>query len=371
MASTPGHPPFPPDPPVIRPSAGALGRSWKWLRYVLGLGVAGLAVWAVTGKSDELSGASQYLLHLRWEWAVVAAVAEALSYMSFAAMQRRLLGAGNVAIPMASMTGITVAGNAIQNSLPAGVVLSAAYSYRQYRRWGADEVLAAWVVVAMAGVTLVSLAALAAIGLAMAASTGSALDLVGAIVGVTVVAAVVVAAWAKRTFLIAHAVRLVRLSQRFLHRPAGDAHEVVAGAIERMSRVAPSKRQWAWATCFAMGNWLADLACLTISFLAVGAGVPWDGLLLAYTAAQLATNLPITPGGLGVVEGSLTVALVAFGGGQASTVAAVLVYRVLNYWLMLPVGWGAWAVIALKGRRHAVKASAEPLAAAVPEGGAA
>ena len=42
--------------------------------------------------------------------------------------------------------------------------------------------------------------------------------------------------------------------------------------------------------------------------------------------AQLAANLPITPGGLGVVEGSLTIALVAYGGGRDSTVAAVLLY---------------------------------------------
>ena len=61
-----------------------------------------------------------------------------------------------------------------------------------------------------------------------------------------------------------------------------------------------------------IGSWTAR--CLALSFLALGAGMPWKGLLLAYGAAQLAANLPITPGGLGVVEGSLTIALVAFGG---------------------------------------------------------
>ena len=40
---------------------------------------------------------------------------------------------------------------------------------------------------------------------------------------------------------------------------------------------------------------------------AVHAPVPWRGILLAYGAGQLAVNLPVTPGGLGVVEGSLTV----------------------------------------------------------------
>ena len=72
----------------------------------------------------------------------------------------------------------------------------------------------------------------------------------------------------------------------------------------------------AMAGAAAMGNWVFDCGCLTLSFLAVGAGVPWRGLLLAYGAGQLATTLPITPGGLGVVEGSLTVALVTFGEPQ-------------------------------------------------------
>ena len=61
-------------------------------------------------------------------------------------------------------------------------------------------------------------------------------------------------------------------------------------------------------------NWLLDCACFAMMFVAIDAPIPWKGLLLAYGAGQLAATLPITPGGLGVVEGSITVALVAFGG---------------------------------------------------------
>jgi putative heme transporter len=84
----------------------------------------------------------------------------------------------------------------------------------------------------------------------------------------------------------------------------------------------------------------------------VGAGVPWRGLLLAYGAGQLAANLPITPGGLGVVEGSLTIALVEYGGVEASTVAAVLLYRIISFWGFLPVGWAAWGGVTWANRRH-------------------
>jgi uncharacterized protein (TIRG00374 family) len=95
-----------------------------------------------------------------------------------------------------------------------------------------------------------------------------------------------------------------------------------------------------------------------VAFAAVGAGVPWRGLLVAYGAAQVAANLPITPGGLGVVEGSLTVALVAFGGSTAQTVAAVLLYRILNFWVVLPLGWGAWVGLELDVRKRRLEEAA-------------
>ena len=79
------------------------------------------------------------------------------------------------------------------------------------------------------------------------------------------------------------------------------------------------------------------MACLAIAFLAVGAALPWRGLLLAYAAGQLATLLPVTPGGLGVTEGTMSVALAAYGGTTA-VLAAVLVYRLIAYWAVLPAG---------------------------------
>jgi uncharacterized protein (TIRG00374 family) len=85
-------------------------------------------------------------------------------------------------------------------------------------------------------------------------------------------------------------------------------------------------------------------------FPAVGAPIPWKGLLLAYGAGQLAANLPITPGGLGAVEGSITIALVAFGGARVATVEAVLVYRTISFWLVLVVGWAVWGELAREVR---------------------
>ncbi len=103
----------------------------------------------------------------------------------------------------------------------------------------------------------------------------------------------------------------------------------------------------AWGTA----NWLFDCSCFAMMFLAVHSTIPWNGLLLAYGAGQLAASLPITPGGLGAVEGSITIALVAFGGAQTATVDAVLMYRLISFWLVLIVGWALWGELALEVRR--------------------
>jgi uncharacterized protein (TIRG00374 family) len=86
-------------------------------------------------------------------------------------------------------------------------------------------------------------------------------------------------------------------------------------------------------------------------FLAVDSTIPWKGLLLAYGAGQLAANLPFTPGGLGAVEGSITIALVYFGGSHTSTFDAVLMYRVISFWLVLLVGWALWGQLAYQVRK--------------------
>ena len=337
----------------MAPGPGRWRRAWPVIRIVVALIAVGLAAYVVSGKTDELRGVGGYLDSLRWWWMIVAVAAEFLSYAALSSLERRLLRCGNVRIPPGNMIGITLAGSAIQYSFPGGGVIYLAYLFRQFRRWGADDLLAGWVILAFNIVTFVCLAVISVTGLALALGVGSTYNLVEVILGIVAVSAVLTILVHERRRLLPHAARLVGLSQRLFHRPHPEqpATEVVQAWTAELGAVSPSRPVWARAFVMGMCNWLADLSCLTLSFFAVGVTVPWRGLLLAYGAGQLAAILPITPGGLGAVEGSLTVALVTFGGGAESTVAAVLLYRLVSYWLILPVGWGSWGALALAGRR--------------------
>jgi hypothetical protein len=316
------------------------------LKYVVGLALAGLALWALTGRTGELSGASKYLDQLRWWWLALAVVAEAGSLVAFAIVQQRLLESGRVHVSTRRLTAVTLASTAIANSMPAGPVVSAVFAFGQYRRRGADEALAGWTLAAVFVAASVTLALVAAVGVTIAGAEGAGLDLVGVTVAVLVGAIALGAVFLQRRVLVWLVSAVVRTSRRLVRWPRGEAAAYVDNIITRLTVVELSFRQVLSVMWWGVANWILDCGCLALSFLAIGAGIPWRGLLLAYGAGQLAANLPITPGGLGVVEGSLTIALVEFGGAEASTVAAVLLYRILSFWAELPVGWATWAVLA-------------------------
>jgi len=63
-----------------------------------------------------------------------------------------------------------------------------------------------------------------------------------------------------------------------------------------------------------------------------------DGLIGAFGLANVLAAIPVTPGGLGVVEAVLTSALVGFGTPRGTAVLGVVIYRLVNFWLPIPVG---------------------------------
>jgi len=336
-----------PVPTQARPSRPV----WTLVKVLVFIALALVVVQVAASHRDELTGTRRYLEDLNWAWIGVAIAAETGSMLAFTALQRRLLLAGGLDVRMRPLVAITLAGNAMANSLPAGGAFATVFAYRQYRQKGADEALAAWTLVAVTCLTAVTLATLAVVGAVIAGDQGSvsglapliALLLVGPAAGLTLII--------RPLLLVPIGVPPLRLARWLTGRPRQDPVEMMTNAARRLAAVAPKLPDWAvcvgWASC----NWAADLGCLIAAFHAVGAPVPARALLLAYGAAQVAANLPITPGGLGVVEGSLAVALVAFGGSTEATVAAVLLYRILSFWVLLPIGWAAWGGLRWQARR--------------------
>ncbi|MHB1986749.1 MAG: lysylphosphatidylglycerol synthase transmembrane domain-containing protein [Acidimicrobiales bacterium] len=315
------------------------------------MAIGAVALWAVGGQRGELSDATRELGHLNVVWLVAAIASEAMSVVAFAEMQGQLLRSGDAHIPQPRLVTMTAAAGAIASSIPAGPAVSSLFAYRQYRRFGADEALAAWTLIATLVSSALGLSLLTTAGLALAERQGAAFDLIGVTVGVLFATVIATAVLWQRKALSRVGLGLLRFTRRVTGRPRRHEAEVLAGFMSRLGRVEIRRRDFLGAIGWSVANWTFDCGCLACGYLAVHAQIPWSALLLAYGAGQLASNLPITPGGLGVVEGSLTIALVAYGGAQASTVGAVLLYRIVSFWGFLPVGWLAYLAIVVRDRR--------------------
>lgn len=96
--------------------------------------------------------------------------------------------------------------------------------------------------------------------------------------------------------------------------------------------------RWKAALATGVGRWALDYASLYAALSAVGSSARPGLVLLAFCAAQLLAQIPITPGGLGFVEAGLTAMLGLAGVSAADAVLATLAYRVFTYWLALPLG---------------------------------
>jgi uncharacterized protein (TIRG00374 family) len=110
-------------------------------------------------------------------------------------------------------------------------------------------------------------------------------------------------------------------------------------------------RRWHVITLAAFAGHLTVFGVLLVCLRATGvpsSEVTWVEAMAAWGLVRLLTAVPITPGGVGIVELGLSSALVGFGAGNAEAVAAVLLYRVLTVVPTLVLG----AALGLTWRRH-------------------
>jgi putative heme transporter len=334
-----------------RPARRFLRKAWPVVRVTVGFALVAVAVWVLSSKGSELSGFADVFKTLDWWWVPPAFAAEIASYICFAAMQYELFRAGHLLPPWTPLVKLSFASQALTNSLPVGNAVATVYGFRWYRRFGADNTLAVWALAGTLIASMVSLSLVAVIGLGLSASQGASLDLVPVLIGVFAFALALGSLFVYEPPLHFVVSWSLRASVALTGRPHGDTTEQIAAIMAWMTAVRLRWTQIGRIVWWGTINWLFDCACFAMMFLAIHAPIPWKGLLLAYGAGQLAATLPITPGGLGVVEGSITVALVAFGGAETSTAYAVLLYRIISFWFILLVGWLFIGQLALQVRR--------------------
>ncbi|MCK4175999.1 lysylphosphatidylglycerol synthase transmembrane domain-containing protein [Aciditerrimonas ferrireducens] len=326
--------------------------SWRrWLRPVLTLAVLGLGGWFLSERARELGSAVDRVGDAAPLWVVGAVGFEAASMVVFARLQRWLLQAGGVRVPLVDMVELTLAGNALAATLPGGVAWSAAWVFDQLRRRGVERFLRIWVFLVAGAVSSFALFLVVAVGVWAAGTRGPVAGLrwlVAALAAIPLLLALVL--WLRRSRV---GQALWSTADRSLRRTRPGAWLVTQGSqlVARVEAIRLSPLGWLEALGLGLANWVDDCAVLVLAMVALHVAVPWRGIFVIYGLTQIAAVLPLTPGGLGVVEGSLAALLTAYGVPTSQAFAVVMLYRLISFWGLVPVGWGAWLLVDLQGRR--------------------
>jgi uncharacterized protein (TIRG00374 family) len=330
-----------------------VGRGAKDLiRYVVGLAAGIVILLLLLRKRGDLAAAWHQSRHASVGWLVAALLAEALSLWMFAWLQRRVLRLAGASIPMTALTILTVANNAIANTVPGEPAVSSTYRYRYYRRRGASGAGAGWTIFTILIAQAIGMSLLLLLGVVIAIVGAASARNAGAAAAGLVIVAAAIAVLTRRDLVLRLAEVLVRGLRRLTGHPRGSVGARIEATLARMREIPLNARSTAAVVALATGVWFCDFLCLACAFGAVHAAVPWAGVLLAYGAAQVAGSLPFVPGGLGIVEGSLAVILVGYGAGRVAAISAALAYRMISFWLAIAVGWISVGVMGQLARRR-------------------
>jgi len=337
---------------------------WPGRAMTAGVAIVALAVMAgaAAAERSRLAGSLTVLARLHWTLLPVGILLEATSMAAFAAMFRLLLTRGRVRPTRTSVLTTIYAANAMSVSVPlAGPGLAAAYLFRRFTRLGAGALLAGWALLAGGVISAVAWV-LVLVGGGLASGRTLALVIAVPCVALAIVVAGLIGVAARRPrlrgALEGYLAQALKLGARLLRWPATDPMLALRAWAERFGALRIRPSTWVIATADALVNWLADAAVLAVSILAVGAAVPWRDLLLVYLAGIGAQALSLTPGGLAITEGAISVALVASGLRVGQAVAAAVLYRLVSFWLIAAVGW--LILLVLRVRTPAAEAAPEP-----------
>ena len=237
---------------------------------------------------------------------------------------------------------------AVANSMPGGGAIGVGVTYGMYSNYGLKKadvslsilVTGLWNNLVKLGMPVIALALLAISGDATSALLFASLIGVGMLIAAIALFALTLKSERAARGVGRGLARVVsKLRGLFGKQPVTGWDEGFARF--RSDAIGLLRTRWLWLTLATLVSHVSLYLVLLVSLRHVGVSeseVTWIEVLAAFSFIRLITALPVTPGGVGVVELGATAALVAAGGARAAVVAAVLVYRALTYLLPIPLG---------------------------------
>lgn len=322
-------------------------RPFPWKAVVkrsIYIGLSGIALYLVAPSVIAVLSSAPELHKLSLFWFIPAIFAEAGHFVCTFAIQRIALRTK----AWFSVITAQLAGNAISLIVPGGQAAGAAVQFRMLERSGMDTSdtvggLTAFSFLGVGGLLALPVFTLPVVlfgapvnrGLATAAFIGA----IGFVLFVAFGAVVLLTDGP----LVAAGRGIEAIHNRFF-RKRPPMHGLPERLLEQRDLIRSVLGQrWPEATLLSAGRLALDYLCLLFCVFAVGSHPRPSVILLSYAVAGVIGLIPITPGGLGIVEASLTGLLIASGLTPAQAVLATLAYRLASYWLPMAAGPFAYA----------------------------
>jgi uncharacterized protein (TIRG00374 family) len=312
-----------------------------------------VAIYLVLPAITEVLASWPRLSTLNPWWLFAAIGAEVAHFICTFALQRMALKT-KAWFPVVTSQ---LAGNAVTLIMPGGAAVGAAVQFRMLAASGMDTTetvggLAGFSLLGVGGLLALPVFALPVIllgaptdrGLEHAAFLGAAGFVVFAAFGAVVLAYDAPLRWTGRI-----AQRVLNVVRR--NRPPVE-HLDQTLLAQRDEIRAELGRQWWQAVLLSAGRLAFDYLCLLLALRATGSHPRPSLILVAYAVAGIIGMIPITPGGLGIVEASLTGLLVLAEVNSSQAVLATLTYRIASYWVPLFAGPVAYGLFKLRARRR-------------------
>ena len=317
-----------------------------YLRRLILLTLAAVGLYLVSPSIVNLFSQLPRLRSIAWFWVVLAATLEAASFACYWGMLRVTVSVKSWFVAATTQ----LASNTFSRIIPGGAASGGSMSYQMLTAAGVPR---ARIVTALTSAALISNAVLLALPVLAvpAIFSGAPVDRtllrsaqIGGIVFLLIIGVGALLLFTDGPLEMAGTF-WQRLRNRALRKRRPPVSNVVATLkYERDLIRRVIGHRWWEALLYAAGNWLFDLGALLAALGATGARPRASLVLLAYVVAALLGMIPITPGGLGFVEVGLVATLQLAGVPAATAVLATLAYRLVSYWLPIPVGIVAYAL---------------------------
>jgi len=290
---------------------------------------------------DRLAHANPFLV-------LTAVALEVASLAAYGLMTRSTLPA-EPRISLFTLFRIQLATKAVSNVVPGGSAAGGTLGYRLLTAAGVPGPAAGFTLgtVGLGSAVVLNLLLWTALLVSIPFNGISPKYLTAAIVGILLMAA----AAALVALLMRGAERADRviraLARRIPFVEEETASRFAAQTAARLHDLAGQPQLIRDSVIWAAANWLLDAACLWMLLFSLGTTMNPINLVVAYGLVNILAALPLTPGGLGVVEAALPGTLIGFGVAGSVATIAVLSWRFLQYLLPIPAGGAAYVSLRL------------------------